>query len=205
MKMIILISTYLAIAACGVLCTISINGSPEGSLSKRFREFPECELNSLAHKRGAQSTYKALLAEVTAALIAGEARGKGPLQPNQVRLYHLIGLKIVTIIKTLFWGAKIVYHLARDLKKVFPDRRDLDVRNLSYMAKFARLHPELELVESVARFLTWGHVITILLTVNGKKDQIFYMQKSLEWALSRRELLRFIASQGHTKAYRVCS
>jgi hypothetical protein len=47
------------------------------------------------------------------------------------------------------WGNKFIENLARDIKLDFPDVKGYSVRNLKYMAKFSRLFPEIEIVQSL--------------------------------------------------------
>ncbi len=75
------------------------------------------------------------------------AKYAATLQVNKelILLYHSIGM-VINQHKT--WGSKFVESLARDIKLSFPDATGFSVRNLKYMAKFAYLFPETEIVQA---------------------------------------------------------
>jgi hypothetical protein len=43
-----------------------------------------------------------------------------------------------------------------------PDKMGYSVRNLKYMAKFAKLFPDLEFVQATLAQITWYHNITLI-------------------------------------------
>lgn len=47
------------------------------------------------------------------------------------------------------WGAKVIDRLSTDLKKLFPDTKDLSERNLKYMRRFAENWPTREFVQEL--------------------------------------------------------
>ena len=75
------------------------------------------------------------------------AQYKAVLAANSelIVLYWNIG---VIINEHRVWGNKFIENLARDIKRDFPDARGYSVRNLKYMAQFARLFPDFAIVQA---------------------------------------------------------
>jgi Protein of unknown function (DUF1016). len=71
------------------------------------------------------------------------------------------------------WGNKFIENLACDIKLDFPNARGYSVRNLKYMAKFAKTFPEIEIVQSLTAQLTWTHSNALLDKV--KDRDVFFM------------------------------
>ena len=69
-------------------------------------------------------------------------------------LYHSIGT-VINEHKT--WGNKFVENLAADIKLSFPNATGYSVRNLKYMAKFAKTFPNTEFVQAELTQITWYH------------------------------------------------
>lgn len=71
------------------------------------------------------------------------ARIKAALAANReiIRLYWEIGSSILQMQENHGWGAKVIDRLSADLRADFPDLKGLSVRNLKYMAHFARRFP----------------------------------------------------------------
>ena len=69
-------------------------------------------------------------------------------------LYYRIG-KVINEYKT--WGNKFIDNLSRDLKIAFPNSTGYSVRNLKYMAKFAALYADEQIVQEVLAQITWYH------------------------------------------------
>lgn len=95
------------------------------------------------------------------------------LQVNKelILLYHSIG-RVINDHKT--WGSKFVESLASDIKLSFPDATGFSVRNLKYMAKFAYLFPETEIVQAVLAQITWYHNIALMDKVKEREIYIWY-------------------------------
>ena len=72
-----------------------------------------------------------------------QARQRAALAVNAelVQLYGSIGRDILQRQQTQGWGAKVIDHLARDLKDAFPDMRGWSPSNLKYMQFFAQHCP----------------------------------------------------------------
>lgn len=92
-------------------------------------------------------------------------------------LYWNIGRDIN---KHSVWGNKFINNLAYDIKLEFPSVRGYSVRNLKYMAKFAKLFPEIEIVQSLTAQLTWTHNTTLMDKVKEREKHLWYAEKVSE-------------------------
>ena len=121
------------------------------------------------------------------------AQYKAALQVNRelILLYHSIGT-VINEHKT--WGNKFVDSLAKDIKLSFPNATGFSVRNLKYMAKFARAYPDLEFVQMVSAQIPWSHNIAILEKVKEPKQRAWCMQKTIENGWSHNVLIHQIES-----------
>ena len=132
-------------------------------------------------------TIEQIKQEIRAALY------KAALQVNRelILLYHSIGT-VINEHKT--WGNKFVDSLAKDIKLSFPNATGFSVRNLKYMAKFARAYPDLEFVQMVSAQIPWSHNIAILEKVKEPKQRAWYIQKTIENGWSHNVLIHQIES-----------
>jgi predicted nuclease of restriction endonuclease-like (RecB) superfamily len=87
------------------------------------------------------------------------------------------------------WGNKFIENLARDIKLEFPSAKGYSVRNLKYMAKFAKVIPSLEIVQTISAQLSWSHNTVLLDKVKDDIKRLWYTQKAIEngWTLDTME------------------
>ena len=78
------------------------------------------------------------------------------------------------------WGNKFIENLARDIKLDFPDAKGYSVRNLKYMAKFAKTFPEIEIVQSLTAQLTWTHSNALLDKTKDRDIFLWYAERNSE-------------------------
>ncbi len=121
------------------------------------------------------------------------AKYAATLQVNKelILLYHSIGM-VINQHKT--WGSKFVESLARDIKLSFPDATGFSVRNLKYMAKFAYLFPETEIVQAALAQITWYHNIALMDKVKDREIYIWYARQTAKNGWSRNVLVHQIES-----------
>ena len=67
------------------------------------------------------------------------------------------------------------------------------------MRKFAVEFPDFEFVQQVAAQLPWFHIATVMDKISNKLDQIFYMQKAIEYGWSRSIMLLQIEQSLHSR------
>jgi predicted nuclease of restriction endonuclease-like (RecB) superfamily len=78
------------------------------------------------------------------------------------------------------WGNKFIENLARDIKLDFPDVKGYSVRNLKYMAKFAKTFPDFEIVQLLTAQLTWTHSNVLLDKVKDYGIYLWYAERTGE-------------------------
>jgi len=113
------------------------------------------------------------------------AQHKAILAANNelIMLYWNIG---TVINEHSVWGNKFIENLARDIKHDFPNATGYSVRNLKYMAKFAKLFPDFQIVQTVFAQLTWSHNVALMDKVKDNELRIWYARQAIEdgWTLS---------------------
>ena len=73
-----------------------------------------------------------------------------------VLLYWQIGQEILQRQQHQGWGAKVIYRLATDLRKAFPDIKGFSAFNLLYMRAFAEAYPDKQIVQQVVALALSG-------------------------------------------------
>ena len=120
-----------------------------------------------------------------------EAQYKAAVHVNKemTMLYNSTGM-VINEHKT--WGNKFIENLATDIRREFPDSKGYSVRNLKYMAKFAKTYPNREFVQTVSAQIPWSHNIAIMDKVKDSEVRIWYIQKTTEYGWSYNVLLHQI-------------
>ena len=77
------------------------------------------------------------------------------------------------------WGAKVIDHLAADLKEAFPDMGGLSSRNLLAMKIFAREFPDGPIAQQPVAQLPWAHVLQIMQRAKAPSTRDFYIRETL--------------------------
>jgi predicted nuclease of restriction endonuclease-like (RecB) superfamily len=107
------------------------------------------------------------------------AQHKAVLAANSelVTLYWNIG---TVINKHAVWGNKFIENIARDIKLDFPSTTGYSVRNLKYMAKFAKLFPDPEIVQATLAQITWYHNMALMDKVKDTEMYLWYAAQTVE-------------------------
>ncbi|MDR1915141.1 MAG: DUF1016 N-terminal domain-containing protein [Synergistaceae bacterium] len=109
-----------------------------------------------------------------------------------VILYWNIG---TAINKHSVWGNKFIENLAKDIKLDFPNAKGYSVRNLKYMAKFAKTYPDFEFVQRAVAQIPWRHNVTLLDKVKNAEERKWYIQEIINNGWSRDWLAAQIESR----------
>jgi len=83
------------------------------------------------------------------------------------------------------WGNKFIENLARDIKRDFPGATGYSVRNLKYMAKFAKLFPDPAIVQTASAQISWSHNVMLMDRVKNTEIYLWYAVKTVENGWSR--------------------
>ncbi len=121
--------------------------------------------------------YLAIVDDIKARIKAAQRRILLSANSELFLLYWDIGK---TVNEKSTWGNKFVENLARDIKLDFPDVKGYSVRNLKYMAKFAKTFPDLEIVQSLTAQLTWTHSNALLDKVKDVETYLWYAAQIAE-------------------------
>lgn len=110
--------------------------------------------------------------------IRGEIKGaqyKAAVSVNRelIMLYYNIG-RVINEHKS--WGNKFIDNLAADIKISFPNATGYSVRNLKYMAKFAELYPDEEIVQASLAQITWYHNMALMDKVKDTEVALWYAE-----------------------------
>ena len=87
------------------------------------------------------------------------------------------------------YGKKVVPKIAEKLTAKYG--RNFEQKNLRRMMQFANVIKEYEIVEPVARQLTWSHIL-LLIPLKENNAQLFYANRAIEENWSKRELRKQI-------------
>lgn len=111
-----------------------------------------------------------------------------------ISLYWQIGRDILDRQKQQGWGAKVVEHLADDLRREFPEQKGFSYRNLLFMRMFADIYPDELIVKQAVSQLPWGHVIHLVQKVKIETEREWYARATIEHGWSRAVLAHQIES-----------
>jgi predicted nuclease of restriction endonuclease-like (RecB) superfamily len=126
--------------------------------------------------------YLKIVGEIRFKIKAAQHRAVFAANGELVCLYWNIG---TVINEHSTWGNKFIENLARDIKRDFPDATGYSVRNLKYMAKFAKLFPDLEIVQTTSAQMTWSHNVLLMDKVKTPEHYIWYAAQTVDNGWSR--------------------
>lgn len=143
--------------------------------------------------------YAAWLAQLKARIQGARRQALLMANAEQIRLYHELGLEIVTRQSEQGWGAKVVERLSADLRDAFPEMRGLSATNLKYMRFFAVECPNRQFGQQSADQLPWFHVVTLLTKLHDPAQRAWYAAEAHANGWSREVLQAQIRSQLHLR------
>jgi predicted nuclease of restriction endonuclease-like (RecB) superfamily len=130
--------------------------------------------------------YLKIIADIKSRIHEAQHRAVFAANSELITLNWNIGK---TINEHSSWGSKFIDNLARDIKLEFPTARGYSVRNLKYMAKFAKTYPDFEFVRTVSAQMSWSHNTALLDKVKDGGQRVWYAKKAIEdgWTLNALE------------------
>ncbi|HEY6530042.1 MAG TPA: DUF1016 N-terminal domain-containing protein [Cellvibrionaceae bacterium] len=141
--------------------------------------------------------YATWLAELKNKIHQAQQRATLAVNQELIALYWQIGRDILDRQAAQGWGAKVIDHLAHDLRTAFPDMKGFSPRNLKYMRAFAQAWPDAEFVQAVLAQLPWYHQLALLDKLPSQEARRWYAAKAIENNWSR-DLL-FMQSDNRVK------
>ncbi len=139
--------------------------------------------------------YGDWLRQLKADIASAQYRAGLAVNAELIRLYGRIGRDILQRQQTQGWGAKVIDHLAKDLKEAFPDMKGWSTSNLKYMRYFAEHCPGCQFGQQPADQLPWFHIVTLLTKVVDNKDREWYAVQAVQQGWSRTTLELNIKNQ----------
>lgn len=137
------------------------------------------------------SEYLATIEQVKQEIKAAQYKAAVHVNTELIMLYYNIGC-VINAHKS--WGSKFVDNLAQDIKMEFPQSTGYSVRNLKYMAKFARMFPDKEFVQAALAQITWYHNIALMDKVKDPDAYAWYAAQTVKNGWSRNVLVHQIES-----------
>jgi predicted nuclease of restriction endonuclease-like (RecB) superfamily len=111
------------------------------------------------------SEYLSAIDEVKLKIRQAQHRAVLAVNSELLELYWNIGNAINN---HSVWGNKFIENLSRDIRLEFPDAKGYSVRNLKYMAKFAKTYPGFEIVQRTVAQIPWRHNIALIDKVKSR-------------------------------------
>ncbi|TWH54416.1 LOW QUALITY PROTEIN: putative nuclease of restriction endonuclease-like (RecB) superfamily [Dulcicalothrix desertica PCC 7102] len=139
----------------------------------------------MANKLSQIDGYDDFLREIKERVRGAQIRASLSVNRELVLLYWQIGREILTRQQQQGWGAKVIEHLARDLKEAFPEMKGFSARNLKYMRAFAEVYLDEQFVQQAAAQIPWFHNCVILDKVKNNVEREWYIKKTIENGWSR--------------------
>jgi predicted nuclease of restriction endonuclease-like (RecB) superfamily len=116
-----------------------------------------------------------------------------------VLLYWDIGRMILDRQERAGWGARVIDHLAADLRDVFPDMKGFSPRNLKYMRAFAAAWRDPAIVQQVVAQLPWRQNIALLERLDTEQTRMWYAEQALKHGWSQPILCLQIDGRAHER------
>ncbi len=139
-----------------------------------------------------QNEYLSIIESVKDEIKLAQYRATVRVNGELVLLYYRIG-QIINQHKA--WGNRFIDDLARDIRLAFPQSKGYSVRNLKYMAKFAALYPDEQIVQQVVAQIPWGHNVVLMDKVHQADIALWYAQQTIKNGWSRNVLVHQIETQ----------
>lgn len=143
--------------------------------------------------------YALLLASLAERIRSAQAQAALSVNRGLVRLYWQIGREILAQQSAQGWGARVIDHLAQDLRQTFPEMKGFSPRNLKYMRAFAAAWPDEPFVQEVLAQIPWYHNIALIEKLDVPETRIWYARKAIENGWSRNILAHQIDSRLHLR------
>jgi predicted nuclease of restriction endonuclease-like (RecB) superfamily len=135
--------------------------------------------------------YLSIVTDIKTRIKTSQYRAVLSANRELITLYWNIG----SIINThSVWGNKFIENLARDIKLEFPETTGFSVRNLKYMAKFASLYPDFEIVQATLAQLSWYHNQALMDKTADTRTYLWYAKETIKNGWSRNILVIQIES-----------
>ncbi len=131
----------------------------------------------------------ALHAELRALIASSRQRLAGAVNAELTRLYWTVGERLRTEVlggtDRARYGDQLIHRVGEQLAQEFG--RGFEAKNLRRMVQFAQTFPQIEIVATLSRQLSWSHFVSLLPLKTGPARQ-FYASQAATNTWSVREL-----------------
>ncbi|MFE3110261.1 YhcG family protein [Kitasatospora indigofera] len=142
--------------------------------------------------------YDSLLRDIKAEIGSAHLRVHRVINTEMIEHYWRIGRIILERQEREGWGTKVTTRLSADLRTSFPNQRGYSPRSLRYMQHLASVWPEAIGPQAVAQ-LPWGHVRTLLDSLDDRPTRDFYATEAVRHGWSRNVLVHHIETGLHLR------
>lgn len=136
-----------------------------------------------------EQQYLAFLDLVKNEILGAKVRIARSANRDLIQLYWVLGKAICDKQLELGWGKSVVEKLAKDLHKVFPDRKGFSVRNLWSMRQLYLEYGNNELLQQLVAEVPWGQNLAIMSKVKDQEARDYYLRSTVEMGWSRNVLV----------------
>ncbi|GJI88603.1 MULTISPECIES: PDDEXK nuclease domain-containing protein [Duganella] len=147
-----------------------------------------------------ENSLESLHAELRALIASSRQRLSSTVNAELSRLYWTVGRRLSTDLlsgERARYGAQLMQGLGEKLAREFG--RGFEVKNLRRMVQFVQAFPDVEIVASLMRQLSWTHFLQ-LLPVKVEAARWYYAQQCVVECWSVRELRRQIERKGFERS-----
>lgn len=141
-----------------------------------------------------------LHAELRTLIATSRQRLAGAVNAELTRLYWTVGQRLATEVlggERAQYGAQLVDGLGRQLSREFG--RGFEAKNLRRMLQFAEAFPQIEIVVTLSRQLSWSHLVA-LIPLKAPEARLHYAQQAAQAHWSVRELRRQIERKAYERS-----
>ena len=121
--------------------------------------------------------YLSVVSDIKSRIRKAQHRAALAANKELIELYWNIG-KIINA--NTAWGNRFVENLSRDIKLDFPNVTGYSVRNLKYMAQFAKIFPDFEIVQLIVARIPWRHNMSLMDKVKDANMFLWYAEQTIE-------------------------
>lgn len=120
---------------------------------------------------------------------------------TNMELYWNLGSLIIGYQERFGWGASVIAHLSKELKKEFPGSIGFSEQSLRYMKQFYNEYANYPHLLNLAKMVRWATNITIMSKVKNPDEREFYLRLAQETLCSQDVILTQIASNAYERQH----
>lgn len=135
-----------------------------------------------------QKEYISFLTELKQTIQTAQVKAVMKVNTDLISMYWKLGTMIIDRQSQSNWWDNILWQIAKDLKKQFPDSKGFSLRNLIYMKKFALCYSKNEFVQQPVAQISRSHNIMLMQKLEDNEKRFWYAKKSLQNGRSRNVL-----------------